>query len=71
MVPNSAPPAIVTIRTASGWMPSAAPMASGWTSCCRTLLASSWTMIIPTAASVPAPPSATRTANTPAAQAPI
>jgi hypothetical protein len=27
-VPNNAPPAIVTIRTASGWIPSAAPVAS-------------------------------------------
>ena len=31
--PKSAPPAIVTISTASGWMPSAAPIASGCTSC--------------------------------------
>ena len=63
MVPNRAPPAIVTIRTASGWMPSAAPIASGWTSCWRTLLAMSWTTIIPMAASGPAPPSAMRTVN--------
>ena len=41
MAPNRAPPAIVTIRTASGCMPSAVPIANGWTSCWRMLLASS------------------------------
>src|SRR5215217_7058008 len=67
-VPKRAPPAIVTISTASGWMPSAAPIASGWTSCWSTLFASSWTTIIPAAASVPAPPRAIRTENAPAVQ---
>jgi hypothetical protein len=33
IVPKSAPPAIVTIRTASGWIPSVAPNAIGWISC--------------------------------------
>ena len=56
--PNSAPPPIVTTRTASGWIPSAAPYAIGCTICCSSPLASSWMTIIPAAASVPAPPRA-------------
>jgi hypothetical protein len=70
-VPKSAPPAIVTTSTASGWMPRAAPMARGCTSCWRIPLASSSTTIIPAAASDPAEPSAIRTANMAALQAPM
>ena len=68
--PKRAPPAMVTIRTASGWMPSAVPYAIGCTICWRIPFASSWTTIIPAAASGPAPPSAITTANAPAPQAP-
>ena len=39
--PEQAPPAIVTISTASGWMPSVAPNAIGWIICCSAPLASS------------------------------
>ena len=60
----------MTTKTASGWIPSAAPYAIGCTICCSSPLASSWMMIMPTAASVPAPPSATSTENAPADHAP-
>src|SRR6185436_14243293 len=71
IIPNSAPPPIVRISTASGWMPSAAPIASGWINCWSTPFASSATIAIAIAASVPLPPSAIRTANAPAVHAPM
>src|SRR3954452_8131521 len=47
------PPAIVTIRTASGWIPSAAPNASACTSCWSAPLANRTTMVIASAVPVP------------------
>ena len=52
-------------------MPSAAPIASGWTICWSTPFASSATIAIAIAASVPLPPSAISTANAPAVHAPM
>ena len=70
IVPNSAPPAIVTISTASGWMPSVAPNAIGWIICCSAPFASSTTTPIATAVSGPCDPSAISTVKAPADQAP-
>src|SRR5204863_528417 len=58
IVPNRAPPAIVTMRTDSGWIPRAAPKAIGWTSCCRAPLASSTITAMARAVLGPLSPSA-------------
>ena len=70
IIPNRLPPAIVTISTASGWMPSAAPNAIGWIICCRMPLASSTTTAMISAVDEPCEPSASSTVNAPADHAP-
>jgi hypothetical protein len=70
IVPKSAPPAIVTISTASGWMPSAAPYAIGWIICWSAPFASRTITPIAIAVLVPSAPSAMSTVNAPADHAP-
>ena len=70
IIPNRLPPAIVTINTASGWMPSAAPNAIGWIICCRMPLASSTTTAMISAVDEPCDPSASSTVKAPADHAP-
>ena len=70
IIPKRLPPAIVTIRTASGWIPSAAPKAIGWIICWRMPLASSTTTAMTIAVEEPCDPSAISTVNAPADHAP-
>ena len=70
IIPKRHPPAMVTMRTTSGWIPSVAPNAIGCTICWRPPFAriTTTSMISPTV--VPSEPSAMITANAPATNAP-